>query len=468
MLQNAITTYPSIIVNSTQVHVGMSSNLPQGFSADLYGDTIGPYSGAFAMATSLSSGNYESGISFDNVYPNVAWYSNPGGCGADDGLGICTANVTGVGFVSECTEELVPYDLDPAHHAPNETFSGRVLSSNVTWDVNRPNAFVLSVQVKNSSACVGSYVLRHCTFRAARMRYPLQIFPYSQLGADSSVKGLMDDQANYLALNVNSTSRNDTFVDYLPETSELGHSNTTFGGLAHYLQGIYNTDLQWTYNGSMWTVSAEGRTAQSASMSSTYTDGGTDDMFGNRSLYSPGFCNNTVADAWSSGSDGSARSTMEFLLAERLRNLLLFSSILQFAYHDANDPDIAADHIIDAAQTVPATRTAAILRYEVLYRYWAGSLAVTLTVMLMITPTFWGFWRLRGIATLSPVDTAIAFGAPVVQTEEDYVATGDARARLREIGPRPLNSTLESDSERRAPSGSQGPTGLASQGGRME
>ena len=43
-------------------------------------------------------------------------------------------------------------------------------------------------------------------------------------------------------------------------------------------------------------------------------------------------------------------------------------------------------------------------------------LIVMLIVMLMITPTFWGSWRLGGSTTPSPVDTAIAFGVPLVQT----------------------------------------------------
>ena len=95
-------------------------------------------------------------------------------------------------------------------------------------------------------------------------------------------------------------------------------------------------------------------------------------------------------------------------------------------------------HFLDdytAVQNVTGQRTAAVQKYKIVYRYWVGSLAITLTIIFMILPTFWGFWLLRGKVTLSPVDAAKALEAPLVLTERDVE---NPKSRMKEIGPRPL------------------------------
>ena len=54
---------------------------------------------------------------------------------------------------------------------------------------------------------------------------------------------------------------------------------------------------------------------------------------------------------------------------------MFFSSAMQFVYNEINDPDIDAIEAYTLMQTLPGTRTAVDLRYKILYRYWAGSLA---------------------------------------------------------------------------------------------
>ena len=67
------------------------------------------------------------------------------------------------------------------------------------------------------------------------MQYPVQVYPDAQGGVESSQTHSGIDSSEWLALNVNSTYLDDTFIEYLPESSEIGKSNTTFGGLAKYL-----------------------------------------------------------------------------------------------------------------------------------------------------------------------------------------------------------------------------------------
>jgi hypothetical protein len=378
------------------------------------------------MATTLVDSDNQGTV--DNTYVNLVTYNGSGSCGGDDLLGTCTANALVPGFVSECSTSRLAYDLSPENHG-DQPFSGTAYSSQIEWEVTKPDTFNLTVIAKPTSDCVGEYIVRHCTFRAAQMWYPVELFPLSQLGPNSPVRSYISPGQNCLSLNANSSFRDDTFVSYLPAQSELESPNSTFGGLVHYLQITYNAELTWHWNGSVWSVNATGKQAENAILDSFALSSGVESWYGNHSLASPDYCRNTVYNVV----DEYDTVIVEFALHDRIRNLMFLSSVLEFAYDTTESV---------SSQQVPAARSAPVLRYRVIYRYWAGSLAVTSAIILMITPTFWGFWRLRGKVTLSPVDTAIALEAPLVQTDKELV---DARSRLKEIGERPLYSASRHD-----------------------
>jgi len=84
-----------------------------------------------------------------------------------------------------------------------------------------------------------------------------------------------------------------------------------------------------------------------------------------------------------------------------------------------------------------ADQTQDVLRYKIRYVYWGASVAVTVCVVLMIIPLFYGFWRLDRRATLSPFETAAAFNAPGLVDADMKKGTS---VLLKEIGKRPVHA----------------------------
>ncbi|EXJ60470.1 hypothetical protein A1O7_04623 [Cladophialophora yegresii CBS 114405] len=438
LLQNAITIVPSFR-NTTHIpiNVGIVNEWPAGFSAYLSDGSFSRYNDVFGDAMQLIDG--DTGTYWDDTYLNKAKDPDSGLCGVLDASGTCTGRVVAPGFWPNCTTSYVPYNMDPKDY-PNQTLTRRIFSTSIDWDVETPNVFTFSSVLKYLPDCDGQYLVRNCTFQAARISYPFALFPTDRLGDHSILKKTKNesvDGLNVISLNVDTTYDNDTFVSYLDSARDIDSGSSTFGGVAHYLQSVFNAEMEWTWNGSIWSINATGRQAETAVLN---TATGMDDPnigdYGPTSLSDPNFCYNTLYYSYIQDNN---HTVIEDEMRDRLRNLMFMASVLQYEYEWLQTPiDVWPPY-----QTVLGQRTAPVLRYKVLYRWWAGSLAVTTVIILMITPTFWGFWRLRGKVTLNPVDTAAALDAPLVHTDKDVV---DPRSRLKEIGARPLYSAGRSGS----------------------
>jgi hypothetical protein len=412
----------------------MASTLPSGFSAYLRNDKFAGYNEVFEQV--LVYGDPNLGLPTEGAYFNWAIAPGSGNCGIDDMRGTCNGTSHSPGFRSVCTSTRVPYNLSPASHN-YEPFSGPVLSSDVSWDAANANTFNLTVTVKNKSACIGEYLVRHCTFHAVDMAYPLQSFPCDGL---SRMNPFRQHDLGHgmicLSLNAETDYNYDQPLSDFPPTSEVGSSNSTFAGLVHYLQSVYNTNLEWDWNGAEWSINATGQQALDASINSKYLSG-PGNVFSTNNLSSPEYCNNTLYrmlyTSFNESFANPEETVVEYNLKERVRSLMFYSSAIQFT-NNRGPIQFTKAGIIDG-QAFDGSRSADVVKYKMHYRYWVASLAVTSTIIAMITPTFYGFWLLRGRPTLSPVDTATALDAPIVQTDHEVA---DQRLRLKEIGQRPL------------------------------
>ncbi|OCT54389.1 hypothetical protein CLCR_00809 [Cladophialophora carrionii] len=410
-------------VNTTMIEVGIASDLPRGFSADLSDGSISTFGQIFSQA--LVFADRDLGFSgLDPVYINSPLWNGSGSCGADDLWGTCTGRVSSPGFSADCADFSEPYDIDPKSHN-GQPFSAVIFSSKIDWDVDTPGEFNLTLRLKDATECVGQYIGRRCIFRAAQVSYPITLFPRSELSVGSYLRDFdLGTSFNILGLDPNTTFDDDHVESYLPVPSEADSANTTFGGVVSYLKSVYNAELTWDWNGTHWHINPTGKQAEYAVIETYILDptGLPRGASAASSLADPNYCKNRLF-----GYQENGRPALEYQLKDRLRHLMFLSSVMQNIF----DPDFWY------TQNVTAQRTTSVPQYKILYRYWAGSLAVTVTIICMIIPTFWGFWLLSGKLTLSPIDTATALEAPLVLSENSIE---NSKSRLEEIGSRPLSS----------------------------
>jgi hypothetical protein len=424
----------------------MAEDLPLGFSAKLENNNIMAYGDLLANA--LVYNDPLRSLNVEGSYPNWGYDGGSGNCGWFDLRGTCNGTAFSPGFTSTCTTSRQAYDIRPQNH-PQKPIKAVVYKSDVFWDINEPNRFTFTVLVKDQKKCVGEYLKRQCTFEAAQMAYPIQIFPCSVLGPTNTFKG---EGSTCISLNSSSTYMDDKKVGTIPSRSEVGMPSSTFGGIPHYLKTNYNNKLSWYWDGKTWNATAEGPAAQSAVLDSAYLEfddtlTGPDDVYPPTSPLNPDYCHNTYYSVVENLEDPESphknTTVLENSLKSTVRTLMFYVSALHFYdttegfYAEFTNYTGTRDEQDHTGQTRPGHRSAEAVIYNIRYRFWAASLTVTSAIVLMTLPTFWGFWLLRGRPTLSPVDTAAVLDAPIVHTEQEMI---DQRLKLKLIGERPLYS----------------------------
>ncbi|GME28206.1 uncharacterized protein K452DRAFT_252088 [Neofusicoccum parvum] len=119
----------------------------------------------------------------------------------------------------------------------------------------------------------------------------------------------------------------------------------------------------------------------------------------------------------------------------------------------------------DAAQRAPARQTAARTAYVSHPRFLAAAMVVMLVDAAAVLPLFVGWWRLGRRVSLSPLEVARAFRAPLLEGVE---GGGEARDVVREVGGvRVRYGVLARGSGRRG-GADGGVVGWGGEGGRRE
>ena len=445
LLQNAIHMVPSSYTNDTVIKVNMAKTWPVGFSAqyDNITDTIGSYNDAFGYANWLTFSPYSQRyfyVPVNQVSEDDVWgtfYDT--GCYNHDNMAICQGNATSVGFQSTCHTTKIPYNLEPSTSKSNLT--ARVFESSIIWTAAQPNTINITVLWKPEASCRGHYERKTCILKAANVTYPVQIYSSAYEGSGSVLKSGMGSMP-YIALDDYNIANTGTLHDLLPVAAGESDGSTTFGGFAHALASRYNSSLDWSYSGATasWTVTTKGAFAGELAPAVGFISAGSNaGTTFNPSPTSDNFCEInylglTVDDA---GDDSDILAQIR----GDVRQLAFMSSVMQF-YKEVVDyliHDGKGDYFLENAQPIYATQTQTLLRYNIKWVFWIASLVVTLTICSMIAPTFYGFWKLNRVATLSPFDTAAAFKAPGIHDHQGFESK-PTKILLKEIGKTHLHS----------------------------
>jgi hypothetical protein len=368
------------------------------------------YTGVITVAANLSTGPLPAGYSgiymteenkinlltpaFANVSRDYASRSamTTGEIGCS---GNCASNFVAAGWDMNCSE--VParhYDLTNPK-AGDKTMFG---SANVKFNgLVNSGEINLETLYKRTTACAGQLMLHRCRLRTAIVRYSVLII--ANRNDRITVKGL---DLRHLG--------NDTIKLTQPPAEKPGSGvwPSTIGGIAMAAQHIYTSNITSVFNQSFAIIA-------SGMMANTYV---------NSDLSMYGSCNMSWTDPMQD-------------MVNTIRELTFRAALT------------ASNH--GESQTHNATETITRTYYVSSYRYLIAAMVLTFVSACVIVPLFAGWWHLGRGVSLSPIETAKAFRAPLLHGTE---CNGNIQELLQEVGHRRAQYGAISSTSHASPSGS--------------
>lgn len=252
-----------------------------------------------------------------------------------------------------------------------------VFDSFFQWSANTPVIFEATVSFKAQTGCIGNLVQRTCTLVAAIVEYPVQVRPNSIVLSPGST--IWDDVQIGPVVN-----------GFVSDTVYEG--KTTYGGLYWALNSRFKSSMSLSFAGAVgYEIESDGELA------SAYAT----------NVISKPDCNLIFTDP------------MDDMLAAARE--LMFRAAVDIGTANSS-----------LTEYVPSTETTSHNIYESNYSYFA--IATTLSILgILSVGTFNGFWQLGRSVTLSPVETAKAFNAPILSSNDSNATVWDL---LEEVGTR--------------------------------
>ncbi|KAL1877310.1 hypothetical protein Plec18167_005000 [Paecilomyces lecythidis] len=294
----------------------------------------------------------------------------------------CRGSVVGPGFDYDCQTKHEPYSLEP--RPGNEYNVGYARVNFMTSFTGFSNTIDVDTKYKDTPGTNGSYTTKSCKLRFGRVNYDISI-------SNTSMVTLHPRRGN-----VNETIE---ILDMYRETSGLGEFGSALGGIAYAANTIYGSNVSLYFTG---TFAIEGK----GPLASVYLNT-TDAELGSTNM--------TWLDPTEDILD--AIRELSFRAAVSLSN----STTLQ-----------GVRGIEDGLTAI----------YGVHGSYLAGAIAAIIVGVAAICVLFWGWWRLGRSVSMSPIEIARAFGAPIVQTEDSNADLNDV---LKELGSRKIRYGVQTD-----------------------
>lgn len=283
------------------------------------------------------------------------------------GNGTCRARVTGAGLNYSCVSTSETLDmLDPKNN--QSTIFNITLYMN--YDHGQPMLFLEVVYLSEADdSCIGTIVTETCNIIAATIEYPIII------------------QNTTLSLDYNNLFVNRTVVsNYTSPGDLLSAPAYTLAGPLTSLESIASQFFD--------TYALMNFPPISYSSSTTLVDLWFDP-------YRTHYTNSTWYNCCLKWYRNSTLYVMEGLFD------IMWRSALRVPYTNATTPTTDL-------QTFTAHFTGTELRYKSNFRFLAAAIIIMLLGLFAIFVLLWGWWELGRPVTLSPLETAKAFGAPIL------------------------------------------------------
>ncbi|KAI9745789.1 MAG: hypothetical protein M1835_002533 [Candelina submexicana] len=295
--------------------------------------------------------------------------------------GTCSAVIQGAGLAMNCSQRTIPFDLRPGSGPPFNFNQTKVFSSNFTYSESIPDSIQLNVQYKATPDCVGDLVVSTCLLRAAVVKYPV-VF-----------------RNDSVTLNPNSSITDDKLERYTKVGTTASIGGTTLGGLYLALDNRFSSAAGTSFSGAVgYTLQTNG------SLATEYVATADDKAAYNAATN----CTITFFDP-----------TADLVAAAR-------EIMFRTAIRAANSSTI---------QKVQATEVAVRTIYRSHYLFLGLSILVTMLGVVFVAPIFGGWWHLGRSMSMSPIETAKAFSAPLLKGHD---SNAGMKGILKEVGTKDL------------------------------
>lgn len=358
----------------TTVKLAIATSLPDGFSGYLSGR---------GYIVSVYSQNFTPIV--QDHYNQREIRINDTGC-----VGTCSAKVKGVGFAVNCSSFEEPYKLTPSM-AEDGTYNpssdpammngSNVFTSYFSWRAGAPNNITLGIKYKDKVDCAGKLMINECSLKLATVNYPVVI----------------DGNKSTITLEPNTSILDDEVEGYGNVPYESRQGPTTLGGIYRALDNKFNSSAHLRFVGAVgYEFLTEGATAIQYVNTEEFVKAG------------QGFCGITFGDP-----------TNDILASARE---LMFRTAIAAATGNSSVQ----------AQSVSASQIATRAVYASHYLFLAIATLVTAIAVLLVLVTFHGFWHLGRQTTMSPLETAKAFNAPLLRNAD---SNAEVEVLVKELGP---------------------------------
>ncbi|KAH8778373.1 hypothetical protein F5882DRAFT_501781 [Hyaloscypha sp. PMI_1271] len=358
------------------ISVGMASQLPYGYTGFVEGRGYVPafYNPIFTPIVNAYSDRLN--IKINNT-----------GC-----TGTCTSIVAGAGFAVSCSSYESTFNANPIMQPAGQPFNTSqplmaegvlAFQSSFLWYAGAPGNISLNVEYKPAPGCAGRLIVRNCTLSPAIVRYKVSV----------------DGNASTISLPANSSIYDDEIISTynVTETYTPG-SYTTYGGLFLALANRFNSWTNMRFAGAIgYDVTTSGAVANQYVQPNTTS--GAESM--------------TCGLAFTDPTDN---------LIDNARELMFRTAVAA-----ANSSNV---------RSVPAQQEATIAVYQSHYMYLGLASLFTTLAIILVVPTFIGYWYLGRNVSMSPIETAKAFNAPLLRNEDSNAEADHLIDNLGHIGVR--------------------------------
>lgn len=407
LLQGALNVRRHFVdIGAVNVTIPFTNNLDAAYSGSLTA------TGALNVINTTLSGQAYNFFAGDNKGYIVMYSNNTSAATVDYSTSThptnckdtCVFDAPGLGLYLTCDELDAPafnFTVDTSQPGwqdlPIVKLGLPIYSTAFGWSAFEPNTIQFNLTSKETFGCSGDYYQLACTLRPRYTTYSsiLQI-------NNSGLAG-----ANTLSLDPDKYYTDDLYGDYIAPNDELATRQTKFGFIAKSFSDYFDSNITVQYSnqsGSPEYVLGQNGIFANAPWIIYGADGH------NHSGETVNLTEHGAqgCEVWMDWQRDPLSNDRDVIMAE-IREFMFHLS-----YQSARRSSIYTPLRGHGFQSQNL--------YQITWWHWGASLGVTLLIVLCVTPTFWGFWALSKVPTMSPLETAQAFDTTVLANSNSEAA----------------------------------------------